>query len=277
MADIETVLTELPAPGCATLDVLPHPLTDEGRWLQAVPVASGTTLAAVASRAGLAPPLEVALDSRVVPPGRWHATRVAPGAIVTVRSAVADGDTDPRRTVLQISVLVASLHVGGPLGALIAIGGGLLVNALVPPRLPDAPGTAAPAAPIYTLTGVANRARPYEPLPLVLGTHRIYPDIAAAQYTEFEGAEQYLSATFHFGLGSLEITDLRIGGDPISSFADLTTEWSDAAGNLSLVSGNVDTTAGADLTTTAWVTRQAATGATKVALESRGAGVRDRG
>ena len=100
----------------------------------------------------------------------WRETPLKGGEIVTLRAALADGggDKNPLRTILQIGVLVAAIVVPPLLftatwaqtlaGAAITIAGGLIVNAIAPPILPDA---ARPRAiePIYSLSGGANRAR----------------------------------------------------------------------------------------------------------------------
>ena len=68
---------------------------------------------------------------------------------MTLRAALADGggDKNPLRTILQIGVLVAAIVVPPLLftatwaqtlaGAAITIAGGLIVNAIAPPILPD--------------------------------------------------------------------------------------------------------------------------------------------
>lgn len=278
------------AANALTLDLHPHPVTTEGRAVRSVPVPPGTTLAALVAAewpAGAPAPC-VVRNGDVVPPADWRRCRLRPGDIVQCRAAVGDDDTDPLRTALTIAVVVAAIYVPGSTalwgtGALqagtlayagasaaIMVGGTLVVDAIAPPRLPDAGGLpeAASADPVYALSGIHNRARPYQPMPLVLGRHRLVPDLAAAQYTEFDGDDQYLHALFHFGFGDLDVSELRIGNGLVTSYADVTTQWGDAAGRVGLVAGNVDVQAGdvVDSTSRA-VTRILPAGAARVALD----------
>ena len=246
-----------------TADIWPHPLTAQGREARAIAAPKGITLAeliagaessgalslrylradmpapgpgdsALKQRSGSA---EIAayINGRPVPPGAWAQTRLRAGQIVTLRAALADGggDKNPLAAILQIATLVAAIVVPPLLfasswaqaitGAAITIAGGLIVNALAPPRAPDAalPEPGAAPQPIYSLRGGANRARPYEPLLLVMGAHRVFPDLSAAEYTEIIDGEQYLHQIFNFGLGNLAIDDFRIGETPLRSYEEV--------------------------------------------------------
>lgn len=285
------------APGRIVADLWPHPLTAEGREARLRAVLPGTALADLiaAEWPGAGTGVAAAVNGRPVPPELWASTRLSGGDIVTLEASVAGGDSDPLRTVLMIAVIAASIAapylapaawgatatVGGATvltatGALLSgavmVAGTLIVNAIAPPRLPDPPGApgAAAADPVYSLAAGANRARPYEPHLLVLGTHRVFPDLAAAEYTEFDGDDQFLHQIFHFGLGQLEVRDLRIGDTPLDSFEEVTSQWPDINGALALFPGNVDTTPGAALDDTAWVERTTAAGTTRIGIDIAG-------
>jgi len=274
-----------------TTDIWPHPLTAEGRETRPAVVPPGATLADLIAEtlpgAGMlmdgasALPLRcmsadaqivAAVDGREIPRAAWAETRLAEGQIVTLRAVAGDGgDKNPLRILLQLAVIVAAIVVPplltanlfgqAALGAAISIAGGLIINAIAPLPTPDQAGFAQ-AEPLYSLTGGANRARPYEPLLLVLGEHRVFPDLGAAEYTEFVGEDQYLHQIFNFGLGNLEVGELRLGETPLADFDEVQTEFGDARGRIALVAGNVDTEAGAALEDTAFVERTtgAATG-----------------
>ena len=283
-----------------TADLWPHGLTAEGRALRLCtlpegaprdPRASGATLADLVAREWDGPSGAVAafVDGRPVPRADWRTTPLKGGEIVTLRTVLGDpgsggGDKNPLRTILQLAVLVAAVVVPplifagsllqAGLGAAIIIGGTLLINALVPPRDGDAaalprPGAAQPE-PIYSLTGGANRARPYQPLLLVLGAHRVFPDLGAAEYAEIAGGDHYLHQIFNFGLGALEIDGLRIGETPLEAYDEVETEWGDAQGRIALVAGNVESAAGAALEDTAFVERTAAAGTHRIGLDLTG-------
>lgn len=182
--------------------------------------------------------------------------------------------------------LGVSAAVGTSLaGAVIMTAGSLLVNALIPlPRVADASGfadvpliTSGPSAvsaakyasvaggsqslaaaaganssrsydvnPTYSIAGGRNRARVWECMALVFGTHKMVPDLAANSYTEYVGDTQYLNQAFHFGLQGLdlEINDIRIGSTPISSYRGINHQIAGKDGKLSLFPGNVDTMQG---------------------------------
>ena len=229
-------------------------------------------------------PLAVAVDGRPVPRAAWAETTLRGGEIVTLRTRLADGgdDKNPLAIVFQIAVLIASIYFPPLLGlnafwtavvtAAIVVGGTLIGNALFPVRQPESPGLpgSPSTAPLYSLTGGANRARPYEPLLLVLGTHRLFPDLAGAAYTEVADDEQYLHQIFHFGLGDLEVGELRIGATPLASYDEVESEWGDGQGRIALVAGNVDSEAGADLTDTDRHERSTRAGTRRIGIDLTG-------
>jgi len=270
----------------AALVYCPHPLLPAaGRRVIAEPVQPGETIADYLDRIGLrigARAVRLTVAGHEVPRAMWAHTRPRPGATLYVQAVVegggGNGGSNPLRTVLQIAVLVASAYIPGVLGltgfqaaatsAAISIGGALLVNALLPaPRLKNKTGSDS-ASPSYALAGGSNRTRPYEPLPLVLGRHRMYPDLGAQPYTEAIGADQYLCQLFQCGPGLLALSEFRIGDTLLSDFAGVELQVSGMDGALSLFPGNVDTIAGADLTAAAgWVTRSTPSDTTRIAVE----------
>lgn len=282
---MDVTAPELPVPGpCSApeaapglpaeqvvVDAWPHPLTAEGRVTGHAP--AGTSLGRIVADALPGLPARAAVDGELVPAGDWEATVPAPGAIVTVRAAVQGDDSDPIRTVLSLALLVAAPFYGPAVGtalglsgataaavgsALITVGGTLVINALVPPAVQAGPGDREREDPVYSLTAGANRDRRYQPLLLVLGEHRVFPDLGAREYAQVDGDDQYLSQILHFGLGNVEISDVRIGETAIGNFDDVRTQTAGPDGVINLVAGNVDTVAGAALADTGWVTRSTA-------------------
>ena len=232
-------------------------------------------MAALKQRSGSA---EITVDGRPVPRAAWAETPLAGGEIVTLRARLAgDDDKNPLRIVFQIALLVAAIVVPPLLftsawaqalaGAAITIAGGLILNALFPLPAPDAARPGAAPEPVYSLAGGANRARPYRPLLLVLGRHRVFPDLGAAEYAEIVDGEQYLHQIFNFGLGSLAVSDLAIGDTPLASYAEVETEFADARGRIALVAGNVDSIAGAAFDDTAFVERTTAPGTRRIGID----------
>ena len=268
-----------------TLDDAPHPITDDGRRRRVIDVPDGATVQEIVEGElkSRAVDMEIILDGREVVAD----ANVPPpeGAVITVRPRLRGG---LGRIIGTLAVIAAAIFIPPLLGleagtlaaalasAAITVIGGLVVNALFPPELPDVgqhrvEGVSNPnPAQLFGLSGGSNRARRYEPLPLVLGEHRVFPDQAAVEYTENEGDEQYLNAIYNFGLGDLDVSDLRVGPTPLTDFADVSTQWSNAAGKITLVAGNVDTAAGAALTDTNWVSRTTGGGSIRAQVDFGG-------
>ena len=242
--------------GSIRLDFWPNPLTTAGRSVIQVP--PGDLWAILEPLVDPDDEVVALVDGRLVRKQYWPVTLVSEGQVVQARVIARGGDgagKDVRSTLLQIAILAAAtvaLPATGLSGAglLIArgvtqVGGMLLANALFPPRLPDDEQPAQQ----FSLSGGANRARPNEPLTLVLGQHRVYPDYASASYLEFgEDGDQYLNQIFDFGLGDLRVTERKIGETSLDlgGFAGVQTQ--ENVDKVTLVSGNVDTIQGADLT-----------------------------
>lgn len=72
-----------------------------------------------------------------------------------------------------------------------------------------------------SLRGSRNTARQNNHIPILLGHHRIYPDIASLTYTEYSSDDQYLHELFCFGYNSVQLDTgtLRIGETPFDQFS----------------------------------------------------------
>jgi len=117
----------------------------------------------------------------------------------------------------------------------------MLINALVPPPLPPVPDDVTPAQQ-YAIAGGANRSRVGQPIPLVIGKHRVALDLAANRYPSFEGGESYYYGVYNAGLcPDATITNLKIGDTLVTDYSDIETEYSDDTGALDLFPTNVDT------------------------------------
>ena len=238
----------------ALVDFWPHPLTSEGRRqsVAAVPE-KGASLAEVLRQGGMAlgaGPVAARVDGAPVARAEWGRRLVSPGQIVEARAVVqGGGDSEPFEIITAIAVMTLGLRLGpaglslGPAAGAAAIGG-LVTNALFPVELPDAgePGRAA-----FSLHGGANRARPYEPAMMVLGTHRVFPDLAAQECAQFIGDDQYLFQVFDFGVGDLDISEIKIGDALLSSFSDATQETKLPGQAVTLLAGDAQIAAGSDL------------------------------
>ncbi|MFW8745708.1 hypothetical protein ACOI9R_36825, partial [Mesorhizobium japonicum] len=107
---------------------------------------------------------------------------------------------------------------GAMVTAGIMMGGSMIVNsvfaasnAATDNSLNGASGQYSQGSPTYSLSGGSNRMRPYESMPVVMGTHRFFPDLAARPYVEYQGDDQFLHQIFHLGLSRCDFSDWKIG------------------------------------------------------------------
>ncbi|WP_052877915.1 host specificity protein J [Chromobacterium subtsugae] len=131
----------------------PHPLTAAGRQVIYEPHRRNETLGGYLRRLQIAVdrgPLAVCVNGRPLPD--WRRYRLRRGDFIEVRAVVAGGGAGKvLRTVAMVAVMVAAAYVAGPAGAAlfgssgmataagaaVMIGGSMLVNALLPPPMPD--------------------------------------------------------------------------------------------------------------------------------------------
>ena len=250
--------------------VRPHPLTAEGGRIH---LATATaTVADLAARLlpGVRPDDVVAtLDGVPLPLASWNRP-LGPDRLVTLTVAARGGDGGKLvRTVTSIAALVATASGNPGLGAAILLAGGVLQAALVP-RPPAAHDPEDPT-PRYSLDGGSNRARPHQPVPLVLGSHRLYPDLQIREHTRFEGGEQYFSTVLGWGVGDLDIGTLMLGDTPLLDHDEVEVQHCAPGTAVTLVETEVETVAGADLDDTeTWHVRRSAPRATRIELDFTG-------
>ena len=266
----------------------PHPLSAQGRAVLASRWEAGRTIRAHLLAAGVDPHREIVVrhNGRLLPVGEWDRVCPVPGELIQVEATVSGGDdgSNPIVAILSIVVMVfatwAAPSLLGAIGveattttlamakAAIFVAGNLVIGALFrPSQASSASESAESASPTYSLAGGSNRLRPYEPLPVVMGNHRIFPDYGAKPYTEFEGDEQYLYQVFNFGLGDLSISDLRIGNTLLSTYAGVEITRAEN-GVLPGFWGNVDSSEGAALSAAAgWIVRTTGLETTRIAVD----------
>jgi hypothetical protein len=128
--------------------------------------------------------------------------------------------------------LTGSQFGGALLTATAAIGATLALNALIPP--PGAGNSGALGynrssqeftdSQTYVLDKQSNTTKRFGFVPRVYGTNRIFPIVAANPYTQLENFNgdivQYYYCIYDFGIGPLEISDLRIGDTPLVGLND---------------------------------------------------------
>ncbi|MEN7429150.1 host specificity factor TipJ family phage tail protein [Chromobacterium sp. TRC.1.1.SA] len=276
-----------------TLVHSPHPLTAVGRQVIYEAHRRNETLGGYLRRLRIEVdrgPLAVCVNGRPLP--NWQCYRLRRGDFVEVRAVVAGGGGAGKvlRSVAMIAVMVAAAYVAGPAGAAffgssgmatvagsaIMIGGSMLVNALLPPPMPDIAGVGgrgdANISQNYALSGARNRARTYAPMPLVIGQRRFVPDAGGNPFTEFAGQDQYLYQVYHFGLQpDLQLTDYRIGNTPIGAYQGVELIAAGGDGRLPGVFANVDTDTGREVKNSdGWVVRQLARDTVGIGMDLQG-------
>lgn len=258
----------------------PHPVTPyAGREVMQIAV-EGYTIRELLLNAKVDPYQEIVVyvDDELIKVEQWDTLRPTEGQLVNVQAVVSGGGgqgSNPLQIVLMVAIVALTIYTGGAtaglLGtsiggtgltvgmvaaAVISVAGSLLMGALFRPDGLSASAAYEQPSPTYSLTGGSNRARPYESMPVVMGTHRIFADYSSRPYTEYRGDDQYLYQIFNFGLGTLAVSDYKIGTTALTSYSNYELYEDDAEGRIGNFPGNVDSIAGAALTfENGWITR----------------------
>ena len=182
---------------------------------------------------------------------------------ITLPQGGGGGDGKILRSVLAIAVMVAAPYAGAALAGVIgvtstvgvafvtagvAFAGSTLLNVLVPPpvpatRLNSGFGNTPTPSPTYSLQAQGNQARLGQPIPVVYGRHRVYPDLAATPYAFYRNNEQYVHQLHCIGQGAYELEQIRIEDTPISAFEEMTYEMIPPGGTITLFEADVVTAA----------------------------------
>ena len=196
--------------------------------------------------------------------GRWDETLIGEDDVVVfvpLPQGGGGGDgKNPLRTILMLAVMVAAIYFAPIIGTAIgvtsttgvaliqaglAVVGATLVNVLIPPPKPSAItanfGSAPAPSPTYSLQAQGNHARLAQPIPVVYGRHRVYPDLAATPWVEYSGNDQYLHQLHCIGQGEYDLEQVRIEDTPIASFEEIETEIVPPGGAVSLFEADVVT------------------------------------
>jgi len=219
--DAVTTLLETRPVSVAILPAVPLP---EYRRLAQIPARDWTVADVVAATEIDPAALAVSLDGQIIAPDEWRTTVPTGGQslIVSQRPGVITG-------AIAIGVAVTNVIGAASLGiiattaiisavalavtAAFVYGVSLLMQALMPPG--ESPNDESTPGVRRTITGGHNYFDAYAPVPQVLGKHRFFPLHAARQYTTVEGGKLYQHALFTFGYGKLDISELKIGDEPL--------------------------------------------------------------
>lgn len=109
---------------------------------------------------------------------------------------------------------------GQVLSAGIALGGNLLISALVGPSQAQSVDNLESASPTYTLSPPGNQLRPSGQIPWICGTVLRQPDLLTSPYGEFADNEQLFYTLLGIGLGKYQINEIGIGDTAVWTSAD---------------------------------------------------------
>jgi hypothetical protein len=160
---------------------------------------------------------------RVVPQGSGLFKIILSLALTVGAAAISAGVLGPAGLAIAGSWLAAGSWSATALAATVAIGGNILLNALIPTKVGKPTGDM-PEVQTYTIGGYQNQLNADGPVPTVLGQIRFAPPYAAMPYSENVGFDRYHTALFLVGYGPVEIEDIYIGNTPISYFRGVTVE-----------------------------------------------------
>ena len=164
----------------------------------------------------LPPDIAVEINGVPIPPDKWDIIPTVDQHVCVFHALHnGGGGMDLTRTLLMVAVVIASIATGQAYGAAFAaqIGastvtgaaiiqtaamtaGMMLVNAIAPIRVESSTSVRKKEDATYGITGGSNSANPFGPVPVVLGTHRMYPLYGALPYTELVGNDEYLRMLF---------------------------------------------------------------------------------
>lgn len=204
-----------------------HPLRESRTELH---VPAGSTLAEIVDLVitlpgckALPKDFRLHLDGHPIEAKLWSKVRPKPGTTIALRPTV-QGFLAPLFGLLSSAFSAIGGLFSGFLGKLvmsaISFGAKLLLNMLFAPK----PEKLEKPKESYSLATARNQAAPFEPIPVILGRHRVSPFYGALPYTETVGDDQYLRLLFVWGYGPLQVEDIKIGETLLSSYEEVEIE-----------------------------------------------------
>lgn len=114
---------------------------------------------------------------------------------------------------LSLTGTAASV-VGGVVTAGIGLAGSLLINSLTAPKQGATNSPNATIDQIYSASVQGNAAKLGQPLPVCYGREKVFPDLAAAPWSEFIGNDQYTNVLLSIGMGRFSFEQAFIDDTP---------------------------------------------------------------
>lgn len=186
--------------------------------------------------------IQVQIGDVLIPKEKWGNVRLkknAPIKLLVVPQG-GGGGKNILRTIAMIAVVVAAAYyapaVAGSIGvtsaggvaavsAGLALIGTLALTAVFPPPKIDTPSlsnSGISSDPTFGFSQTKNTTKPYSSVPRVYGRNKVVPNYAAKPFIESNGSQQWMYLLFDFGHGPLQLEDLKIGENSISSYTGVT-------------------------------------------------------
>jgi len=221
-----------------------NPFDPLEREITDLPWTEGKTLAEYFPKHIVAMPLVLAHNGKIIPDEFRAKIIPEPGDSLVVcpipQDGGGDGGKNPLATIAMIAVAVVAPYAAGAMGftagtigyslavAGITLAGGMLVNAILPPKPPKRQGVTGgqslESSPSYGIDGPKNTSAEGVPVPAIYGEFRFGGNMIAT-FVENSGNTQFLYMLLNMGEGPIEsITDIEINEQPMSNFADVQTE-----------------------------------------------------
>jgi len=189
---------------------------------------------------------QVHINGYLIETDLWGSVKLNTSDVVIIHPKISGEDSNAiLGQVLVIAAIAAATYFTGPLGlgaqiairVGVAVVAGYLAGQLFPPPVLKGQGafdgSTLADSQMYSISSQQNATRKFGTVPRVYGTHRMYPVVAAAPYTDLEvdpvtGKKvQYFYAIYDFGFGPNQIEDLRIGNTLLTDYVDVTTRLVD--------------------------------------------------
>lgn len=299
------VMQQTPIKNAIDIIYHPHPCTPiAGRTTKHALVKEGTTIREIVYAAEIDPlqPIYVWLDDRLLTVEEWDTTIPKENQLINVKATVqggGGGGGGGGSNALQIVAMVALVVVAVVIqqyelipaimgmsaattsaivaGAVLVVGS-YVINSVFAAQVPSmglsglsTGGAYSQPSATYSLSGGSNRQRPYESMPVLMGRHVFFPDLASKPFTEYHGEDQYLYQIFHHGLSSATFSNYKIGTNAITNYADYSWQYADSNGRINAFPGNVDSAQGAVLENSAgWITRTTSPNTYRIGIDIEG-------
>lgn len=167
----------------------------------------------------LAEGARVTWNGEIVPREVWHLIRPKKGQHITVRAVAGDFIITP-----IIAAVSTALSLSPFVTSLLTVAASFLLKLAISSLFPPASTKAEKVKTLYSISGLRNEVAKWEPVPAILGRIRAAPKYAASPVTEIIGDDQYIRMLFVWGIGPIDIADIKIGETPIDDYDDVEIE-----------------------------------------------------